>query len=201
MESNKIAITEMTTVPAEYPTQLDEDVVLPNQQTLHIRALHRDEERPIRELYARLSPTTRYRRFFSPMPTLPDSVMRLLVTVDYRRKLALVAEIDGDRGREVIGLGSFGAVDDRIVEVALVVRDEWQRQRVGTALAQRVMRAAEDRGFHRFLVHILAENAPARKILGKIGEVVLAKASGGISELVFVRRQPTPSAPADSCLH
>jgi RimJ/RimL family protein N-acetyltransferase len=201
MESYKIAITEMTTVPAEYPSQLDEEVVLPNQQTLHIRALHRDEERPIRELYANLSPTTRYRRFFSPMPALPDAVMRLLVTVDYRRKLALVAEIESDRGREVIGLGSFGAVDDRVVEVALVVRDEWQRQRVGTALAQRVMRAAEDRGFHRFLVYILSENTPARKILGKVGEVVLAKASGGISELVFVPRQAAPAAAADSSLH
>jgi RimJ/RimL family protein N-acetyltransferase len=135
------------------------------------------------------------------MPALPDAVMRLLVTVDYRRKLALVAEIESDRGREVIGLGSFGAVDDRVVEVALVVRDEWQRQRVGTALAQRVMRAAEDRGFHRFLVYILAENVPARKILGKIGEVVLAKASAGISELVFVRRQAAPAAAADSSLH
>jgi RimJ/RimL family protein N-acetyltransferase len=201
MESYKIAINAMTTVPADYPTQLAEDILLPDHQTLHIRALHRDEERPIRELYEHLSPATRYRRFFSPMPALPDSVMRLLVTVDYRRKLALVAETDGDRGREVVGLGSFGAVDDRVAEVALVVRDEWQRRRIGTALAQRVLRAAEDRGFRRFLVHILSENTPARKILGKIGEVVLAKASGGISELVFVRRQITPSAPADPCLH
>jgi RimJ/RimL family protein N-acetyltransferase len=175
-----------TSGPADYPDELDEELVLPNQKRLRIRPLYRDEESTVRDLYAHLSPRTRYRRFFSPMPTLPDTVLRLLVSVDHRRRLALVAQYEHDSEPEIVGLGSFGAIDDDSAELALVVRDEWQSQRVGTALADRVLRAAEDRGFHRFAVHLFSDNLPARRILARLGVVIASKASGGIAELVFV---------------
>jgi len=172
----------------DYPTDLDDDVTLPNQKRLHIRALRRCEAAPVRELFAQLSPRTRYLRFFSPLPALPDSVLRLLTCMDYRRGIALVAESVSGGGREIIGLGSFNAIDDQNAEVALVVRDDWQQQRVGTTLARRVLQAAEDRGFHRFVVLVHADNFAILKLVKKIGDVVSATMSGGVSELAFVRR-------------
>jgi hypothetical protein len=47
-------------------------------------------------------------RFLSPLPALPDSVIHLLACVDYRRRLALVAEHDNGHGGEIVGLASFG---------------------------------------------------------------------------------------------
>lgn len=175
---------------ADYPSELDDDLTLPSQRRVHIRALHRGEESSIRELDAHLSMRTRYLRFLSPLPALPDSLTRLLACVDYRRRLALVAEHHNGNAREVIGLGSFGAVDDNSAEVALVVSDEWQRLHVGTELATRVLQAAEDRGFHRFIVHVLAENVAIRGLLKKVGVVVSARMHGSVSEVAFVRRQP-----------
>jgi acetyltransferase len=174
----------------EYPSELDEELTLPDERHLHIRALHRCEEAPIRELDAHLSVRTRYLRFLSPLPELPDSVVRLLACVDHRRTLALVVEGDGE-GREVVGLGSFGAVDDHNAEVALLVRDDWQRQRIGSALAERVLAAAEKRGFDRFIVYMHSDNVAIRKLLQRVGRVVSTKASAGVLELAFVRRQPT----------
>src|SRR5262245_40990732 len=179
---------------SDYPSELDADVTLSNHKRVRIRALHRCEERPIRELYARLSPRSRYLRFFSPMPALPDAVVRLLACVDYRRKLALLAEHDGGDGKEVIGLGSFGATDNGDVEVGLVVRDDWQRLRVGTELAERVMQAAEDRGFHRFIASVLTDNVAMRRLLLNVGELVSAKMSGNVSEVVFIRRRRASTA-------
>src|SRR4029450_4932906 len=106
---------------ADYPTELDEDLVLPNQKRLRIRPLHRGEQSTVRDLFAHLSPLSRYRRFFSPMPTLPDAVMQLLVSVDYRRRLALVAQHEAGPDPEIVGLGSFSTNDDGSVELALVV--------------------------------------------------------------------------------
>ena len=60
----------------EYPTELDECITLANDQRVRIRALRPCEDGSIREFYARLSARTRYLRFFSPMPSLPDSVRR-----------------------------------------------------------------------------------------------------------------------------
>jgi RimJ/RimL family protein N-acetyltransferase len=175
---------------AEYPSELDDFVTLPNRKRLRIRALRRGEEGAIRELDAHLSPRTRYLGFLSPLPALPDSVIRLLACVDYRRRLALLAEHDSGHGGEIVGLGSFGAIDDGSAEVALVVRDEWQQQRVGTELARRVLQAAEDRGFHRFIGYVLSENVAIRRLLKHVGDIVSAKVSRGISELAFVRRPP-----------
>jgi RimJ/RimL family protein N-acetyltransferase len=173
----------------EYPTELDAVFTLPDNRRLRVRALHPDEDGPIRELDAHLSPRSRYFRYLSPMPVTPETVVRLLASVDYRRRLTLVAEIDSGSRGEVIGLASFCAVDDRNVEVALAVRDDWQRQRVGTELVHRVIDAAEARGFDRFIAHVTAENIAMRRLLKSIGDVVSAKADGAVSELVFVRRE------------
>ena len=92
----------MTELPS-YPTELDAHVTLTDQRRVRIRALRSREERPIRVLHARLSPRTRHLRFLSPMPTLPDALVRRLACVDYRRRLVVVAEDEGRRRRSVCG--------------------------------------------------------------------------------------------------
>jgi RimJ/RimL family protein N-acetyltransferase len=171
-----------------YPKELDDLLILSDRTAVHVRALRAGEEAPIRELFDRLSLRSRYLRFLSPLRTLPDSLLRMLACVDYRRNLALLAERHRGNAREVLALGSFGAVDADHVEVGLVVRDDWQNRRLGTALAVRIMNAAEARGYHRFIAHITAGNVPMRRLLATVGEVVAATSSGGVSEVAFVRR-------------
>src|SRR6185312_5085273 len=110
-------VTELSS----YPTELDAHVTLTDQRRVRIRALHSREERPIRVLYARLSTRTRYLRFLSPIPTLPDALVRRLACVDYRRRLA-VAEDEGGGCAGVVALASFTAVDETTAEVAVVVQ-------------------------------------------------------------------------------
>ena len=110
-----------------YPTELEAHVTLTDQRRVRIRALHSREERPIRELHAHLSPRTRYLRFLSPIPALPDVVVRRLACVDHRRCLAVVAEDEGAGCAGVVALASFSAVDETTAEVAVVVQDDWQR--------------------------------------------------------------------------
>jgi RimJ/RimL family protein N-acetyltransferase len=172
------------------PAEEIEYVTLPNQKRLRIRALRPSEEGPIRDLDTRLSRQTRYRRFFSAMSVLPDSLVQTLARVDHSH-VSLVAEYDAADGRRIVALGSFGAVDEVCVEVALVVCDEWQGQRVGTELARRILAAAERRGFHRFIAHMLSDNVAIRRLLRQLGELVWAKTTGSVQELVFVRRSPS----------
>jgi acetyltransferase len=172
-----------------YPIALEEQIVLPNRRRLRIRPLRPCEEDTVRELYDHLSPRTRYLRFFSEMPRLPDDVVRMLACVDYRRQLALVAEHDNGNGLEIVGLASFGAINDGNVKVALVIRDDWQRQRLGTELGGRLLQAAEARGFHRFIAHVRSDNVAIRRLLKNYVDVVSTKLSGGISELAFIRRR------------
>ena len=176
------------TPAAVYPLDLVDDVLLPGDRVLRVRPLWPCEVGPVRELYSRLSPATRYLRSFSPMPVLPDSVLRLVTGVDYQRRVALLAEFQPSEGTHIVALGSFGATADGRAEVALVVRDEWQRQGIGTIVADRLLRAAQARGFHRFVALVLWDNRPIRSFLGRIGDVVATSARQGVTEISFVAR-------------
>ena len=165
-----------------------EYVTLPNDRRLRIRPLQLREEEPIRELYAHLSPRSRYMRFFSVMPSLPDSLVRQLAFVDGCHRVAFIAEEDAAGRTEPVALASFGAIDETTVELGLVVRDEWQNQRLGTALAVRVLDAAEACGFHRFVASIHTHNVAIRRLLYRVGIVVSSTFESGVFELAFVRR-------------
>jgi acetyltransferase len=154
-----------------------------------VRALRRCDDAPIRELFEHLSAQSRYFRFLSPLQYLPDALVRGLASVDYRRHLALVAYHAASGSPLPIGLGGFDATGDDSAEVALVVRDDWQRRRIGTELAIRVLDAAEARGFHRFVANVAGENFAIRKVIRKLGRIVSSTTSRGTSELVFVRQR------------
>jgi RimJ/RimL family protein N-acetyltransferase len=183
------------TTHEDYPTELECQVTLSDQRRLSIRPLRPDEQGPVRELDARLSNRTRYLRFLSPLPALPDSLLRLLASVDYRRRLSLIAEVDADGRREVIALGSFGSLDSETAEVALVVSDDWQHRGIGTILARQVMRAAEDRGFGKFVAHVLWDNTVMRRLLKRVGHIVSSRTAFGIAEVTFIRRMSSENEP------
>jgi len=173
-----------------YPSELDTWVTLPNGTRLHVRPLRSGEASTVLDLYDHLSSRTLHQRFHLATRELPEALLRILVDVDYHRRLALVAENATGDDRVVVALANFGAIDEHSVELGLVVRDDWQRQRVGSELAHLVMRAAEDRGFHRFVAHILSDNTAIRRIVKRTGDVLSSKTSGGVTEIAFTRHKP-----------
>jgi RimJ/RimL family protein N-acetyltransferase len=88
-----------------------------------------------------------------------------------------------------VALSEYAALDDHTAEVGFVVRDEWQRLGVGTALAMSTLRAAEARGFDLFVAEVLPHNVGVRRLLDRVGVVVSAKSWRGVSEITFVRRK------------
>jgi GNAT superfamily N-acetyltransferase len=170
-----------------------ERLVLPNGRQLRIRSLGDGERGPIRQLLAQLGPRSWYFRFLSPISSAPDALVDLLARAD-GRTAALVAEHATADGCEVVALANFAAVDDQHAELGLVVRDDWQRQRVGTALALRLLAIANRRGCDRFLVHALPENAGIRRLLSAVGVIVSSSVSAGVVELTFIPRQAIPES-------
>jgi GNAT superfamily N-acetyltransferase len=163
-------------------------LTLPGGRSLHIRELRPREHATVQRLFVRLSQQTRYLRFHSPTAVLTDSLLRTLTDVDARR-LALVAELDCCNSGDVVGLGNVVAGHDDRAEVGVVVADAWQRRRIGVALAIRLLRAAEARGYDRFVVHELSDNRALRPFLRRIADVVSITTSVGVSEITFVRRR------------
>jgi GNAT superfamily N-acetyltransferase len=126
------------------------------------------------------------------MSVLPDSVLNLLACADDQRRLTLLAQLRRGSDTEIVAVGNVGAGDDGDAELGLVVRDDFQRQGIGTALAATALRRAEARGFHRFVGYVLWENSPVmRKLLSRVADIVSATTHEGVSEMHFIRRAPS----------
>jgi GNAT superfamily N-acetyltransferase len=164
-------------------------VTLPTGHRVRFRLLKHGELEAVRELCAGLSLRTRYLRFLSPMPVLPESLLHLLADVDDPRRLTLIAEQDAAHGGRVIGLGNMAALDEDRAELGLVVADSWQRQGIGVALAARLLHAADLRGFRRFVVHGRWDNPGFRQVLVHTADVISETMRFGVSEVMFARRR------------
>lgn len=183
-----------------YPRELEHPVVLGNGAYLRVRPIRPDDEPKLVELYGRLSEHTAYQRFFTLMRRLPPTWFHFFANVDYRRRLALVAEHDTATGSELVGVGRYESSDEEgVAEVALVVQDGWQGRGLGTVLLDDVLSAARARGIRRFRAYVLAENERMLRLLGTRADVLERKIEDGVVALTFTPRDAGPpegSSPA-----
>jgi RimJ/RimL family protein N-acetyltransferase len=178
--------------PAEYPRELEHRVTLRDGSRLRIRPIRPEDKDRLVDLYGRLSRHTAYQRFFTIMQRLPPDWAQILATVDYRRRLALVAEPDATGG-ELIAVGRYEpTTHPDTAEVAFVVQDGWQDKGLGTILLHDVVEAATARGVRRVIAYVLADNTRMLDLLRRFTDVQSRTVSQGVAEVVFTRRgQPS----------
>jgi GNAT superfamily N-acetyltransferase len=134
--------------------------------TIELREVRASDKPAIAEAFARLSPESRYRRFFSARDRLSPSDLRYLTEVDHRDHEAVIAF---DRSGETVGVARYVRDDDpHSAEVAVAVVDEWQGKGAGTALLERLTERASECGVERFVALVLQENAEALDLFRSI---------------------------------
>jgi RimJ/RimL family protein N-acetyltransferase len=171
---------------AGYPRELERLVTLRDGTSVRLRPIRSDDQSRLIELYARLSRHTAYQRFFTVMRRLPPDWAKLLATVDYRRRLALVAEHDGPQGPELVAVGRYEPTDrEDTAEVAFVVQDGWQNRGLGTILFEAVLQAAGARGIRRFVAYVLADNPRMLDLIRRFADVEQSRLEQGVVEIVF----------------
>ena len=170
--------------------ELERTIILRDGTAVRLRAIRPEDGVALIALFDRLSERTIYQRFFVARRTLPPAWVHALTHVDYRRRLAIVAELDEATGRQLIGVARYDVTDTaEAAEVALVVEDAWQGHGLGTLLLHAIMRAGEACGVRRFRVDVLAENRRMLRLLSRETEIVSRTTSHGVTEaLVRARR-------------
>jgi len=183
-----------TPQPGEIPREFDRQVVLKDGAHVWIRAIRPDDEPRLVDLYGRLSQNTAYQRFFTVMKRLPPDWAHFFANVDYRRRMAVVAEREHEGRVELIGVGRYEASDEEAAaEVAFVVQDGWQGRGLGAILLDDITRAGEARGIRRFRAYVLADNHRMLELLTRATDVLERKLEDGVVSIVFKRRQEAPS--------
>lgn len=177
---------------SHYPTELERAVQLRDGSELRLRPIRPDDAPRLVELYDRLSRHTAYQRFFTVMRRLPPNWARVLASVDYHRRLALV----GEHGPELVAVARYEPTDEPdTVEVAFVVQDEYQGKGIGTILLHALLDAAQARGIHRFRAYVLAENSRMLDLLARFTHVRERRFQNGVVNTLF-EPAPSPTPPA-----
>ncbi len=146
------------------------EVDLPDGGHLVIRPVRPEDKVRLAEAFERLSPRSRYRRFFAPMNGLTDTMLARLTEVDYRDNFAWVAlACEGDRD-SLVGVARYVRLDDpHAAEVALVVVDEYQGRGIGRLLLDALVLEAIEAGLQRFEGEVLGDNVVMRGLLAEAG--------------------------------
>ena len=166
------------------------DEVLNRVHALHdgtlvrLRHLGPADADELRAGFARLSPESRYRRFFSPMPRLTDAMVRRLVGTDGHDHVALVAETLPARNEHPVPLGvaRFIRVTGRpsAAEVAGTVIDEMHGRGLGHLLLEAIAALAREHGVTMIVASVLAENAPMHALIRSMGRVASLRRDQGV---------------------
>jgi nucleotide-binding universal stress UspA family protein len=132
-----------------------------------IRPIAPEDRDELRAGFERLSPESRYRRFFSPVPHLSERQLDYLTRVDHHDHEALLA-VEEATGRG-IGVARFVRTAPDEAEPAMTVADDWHGRGVGTHLLAALAERAREEGIERFRAPVLAGNDDALTVLRRLG--------------------------------
>jgi RimJ/RimL family protein N-acetyltransferase/nucleotide-binding universal stress UspA family protein len=167
-------------------------VQLDDGSRVTIRPIEPEDRDALAAGFERLSPESRYRRFFAPVPKLNRRALDYLTMVDHHDHEALVAVAEDGDG---IGVARFVRTAPDEAEPAIVVADDWQ----GRGLAGRMLEALVDRareeGVSRFVAPVLADNQAAIALLERLGDTT-RRDLGREVELSVVLPDPGRRSPA-----
>src|ERR1700734_2639417 len=146
-------------------------VPLRSGYVVRIRPVRPDDAPALARAYTNLGEQSRYRRFFTAMPKLPETTLKAAVEVDHVNHEALVAV--PLPSAEIVGECRFIRLPDQpdTAEVGVTVVDAWQGRGLGSALLACLSEYALKAGIDYFTAEILAENRTMLALLPSLGQV------------------------------
>jgi GNAT superfamily N-acetyltransferase len=162
-----------------------------------VRLLRPTDKELLRAGFERLSPESRYARFFTPKAALSDDELRYLTEVDHENHLALGAAMDRDGTQTGLGVARFIRLADRpeTAEAAIAVTDEVQRKGLGRLLLMRLIAAARERGIERFRFEVLSSNTGMAALIAEIAPERTVETATGTMSIEVALPEVGPTEP------
>ena len=152
-----------------YPESLVEKVHLIDETNVLLRPIKPEDEPMWLELLASCSKESIYLRFRYDFYFDSHDVASQFCFIDYDREIAIVAEIEEEGKRKLIGVGRLIADPDlEIMEYAILITDKWQRKELGFILTEFCMDIAKSRGIKRLLAETTKNNKPMIAVFKKL---------------------------------
>jgi acetyltransferase len=159
-----------------YPIQHVATWTMRNGVEVNIRPIRPEDEPLMVGFHAGLSEHSVYMRYFHALKlgqrVAHDRLTRICF-VDYDREMVLVA-VRRQPERQIVGVGRLSKIyGSREAQFAVLVKDDHQRQGLGSELLRRlVVGARAERDLSRVVAHILPENVGMKRLAERLGFTV-----------------------------
>jgi acyl-CoA synthetase (NDP forming)/RimJ/RimL family protein N-acetyltransferase len=167
--------------PPGYPRQWEADVLLSDGGVAHLRPIRPSDADRLVAFYDRVSPESKYLRFFAPYPRLSHRDVKRFTEVDYVDRVALIITL----GDDMIAVGRFDRMEDDHAEVAFLIEDAHQGRGIGQLLLEHLAEAARERGITRFVAEVLPQNRRMAKVFADAGYRISKGIEDGVLAVEF----------------
>lgn len=149
-------------VISAYPSKYIKTVILKDGTKVLLRPIKPEDEYLWQEMFDSFSEETIRYRFFRIIKETPHEMRTRYCNIDYDREIGIVAEIEENGKRRLIGVTRIilppGRNDE--AEFALVVSDKWHRLGLGSEFVDFTIELAKDKGLKTLNGVVLKDNIP-----------------------------------------
>jgi acyl-CoA synthetase (NDP forming)/RimJ/RimL family protein N-acetyltransferase len=167
--------------PPGYPREWEADVLLADGGVAHLRPIRPSDADRLVAFYERVSPESKYLRFFVPYPRLSNRDVKRFTEVDYVDRVAFIITL----GENMIAVGRYERVENDHAEVSFLIEDAHQGRGIAQLLLEHLAQAARERGITRFVAEVLPENRRMAKVFADAGYRVSKGIEDGVLTVEF----------------
>ena len=175
------APSDMAGDPPGYPREWEADVLLSDGGVAHLRPIRPSDADRLIAFYDRVSPESKYLRFFAAYPRLSDRDVKRFTEVDYVDRVAFIITL----GDDMIAVGRYDRIEDDHAEVAFLIEDAHQGRGIAQLLLEHLAQAARERRITRFVAEVLPENRRMAKVFADAGYRVSKGIEDGVLAVEF----------------
>lgn len=152
-----------------YPESLIKTAVLKDGTEIILRPIKPEDEPLWLELLASCSKESIYHRFRYDFYFDSHDIASQYCFIDYDREIAIVAEVEDEGKKKLIGVGRLIADPDvEVMEYAILITDAWQKKELGFTLTNYCMEIAKSRGVKILAAETTKDNKPMISVFRKL---------------------------------
>ena len=152
-----------------YPERLIKTATLKDGSEILLRPIKPEDEPLWLDLLASCSKESIYHRFRYDFYFDSHDIASQYCFIDYDREIAIVAEVEEDGKKKLIGVGRLIADPDvEVMEFAILITDAWQKKELGFTITNYCMEIAKMRGIKILAAETTKDNKPMISVFRKL---------------------------------
>jgi acetyltransferase len=177
-------------VISPYPKKYETLWKMRDGRTVLLRPIKPEDEPLWLEMFQSFSEESIRYRFFQIIKDTPHEVRVRYCNIDYDREIAIVAELNEDGRRKILGVVRVGLEPDaKRGEIAFIVADPWQGLGLGTKMVDYVLEICKDMGVETVYAIMLTDNYRAMNLMKKMGFKLNYTEDGNVTGVLDLKKE------------